>query len=98
MKMLIGCLSKGLAYFFYKMPFRVKCLFGDALGVLWFDIFRIRRQVILENIGRVFPDWTENQKKHLARESLKNMGKDLVEYSYLPFFSKIFVDQLYYFE
>ena len=71
---------------------------GDILGILWFDIFRIRRQVVIDNISRVFPEMTEKNKVVLGRWSLRNMGRNLIEYCYLPFMSKSLVERFFRFE
>lgn len=98
MKILIAWLSKGFAFCVYALPVQIKYLIGDMLGCLWFDIFRIRRNVILDNISKVYPEKSLRKKTKLARMSLRNMGRDLVEYSYLPFFSQIDLDKMYEFE
>ncbi|MBX9768631.1 MAG: lysophospholipid acyltransferase family protein, partial [Bdellovibrionales bacterium] len=58
----------------------VRRALGWLLGVLWFDVFRIRRQVALENISIAFPRLSQAEKVQMARSSLVNLGTSLVEY------------------
>jgi len=54
---------------------------GWFLAFLWWDVFRIRRKVVLENISRVFPNLTEKEKNNLARASIQSMGRTVMEYT-----------------
>lgn len=53
---------------------------GWILGVLWFDVLRIRRQIALDNISIAFPELPHSQKIRIGRASLVNLGTSLVEY------------------
>ena len=53
---------------------------GWLLGILWFDIFRIRRQIALDNLLIAFPKMPLKERVALARASLVNLGTSLVEY------------------
>ena len=60
-------------------PRKVQLGFGWVLGVLWFDIFRIRRTVALQNLKLAFPDWAEIDRVRTGRASLVNMGHNIIE-------------------
>jgi KDO2-lipid IV(A) lauroyltransferase len=61
---------------------------GDLIGIIWFDIFRIRRQIALANLKLCFPEWSEAQRIIVARKSVQNLGRSLVEFLRVPFATK----------
>ena len=71
-----------------KLPMPLQIKVGDALGVLWFDILRIRRRESLANLKMCFPDWTDEKRVQVARASCANLGMTLVEFSRFPFVGK----------
>lgn len=83
----IGRLFKVVSFAIASLPSGARLSIGDAIGVLWFDVFRIRRRVALENMARAFPEWPEDRRLNMARWSLKHMGRNLVEYALFPFFN-----------
>lgn len=93
MKPLIGFFFKSLSFAVSRLPRWVNEALGDAIGFLWFDIFRIRRQVALDNVAIAFPDATEERKIAIARASMSNLGRTLVEYALFPFFGKASIDR-----
>ncbi len=87
MKNLVGFVFKAFAFFISVLPLSVRLSLGDLLGLLWFDVFRIRRQVALQNLRIAFPEWTEEQRVTTARWSLRNMGRGIIDFASLPFFN-----------
>lgn len=57
---------------------------GDLIGYLWFDILKVRRDVIDSNLQIAFPDWDEKQRRKVGRESCLNMGRSFMEYFLMP--------------
>lgn len=98
MKKSFMLLLRLLCFFIHIQPEFVKAFYGWILGVLWFDIFRIRRDLAIENTKIVFPDMTLSQRKKLVRKSLSNMGRAFVDYFSMPFLNKENVDQVFVFE
>ncbi|MGE3681367.1 MAG: lysophospholipid acyltransferase family protein [Bdellovibrionales bacterium] len=88
MKRLIGWAGRAISYLLFVAPPFVRRWMGNVLAFLWFDLFRIRRHVVLENISIAFPEISARERIHLARRSLQNLGLNLVEYSFFPFLSK----------
>jgi KDO2-lipid IV(A) lauroyltransferase len=66
-------------------PMSVQLFWGRVLGHLWFDILRIRRRVALENLRRVYPDWSEEERVRVARASCVNLGMSFIEFCRWPF-------------
>lgn len=58
--------------------------FGLVLGILWYDVFRLRRKIILENLGIAFPQMSDREKKRLARISTYRMGESFFESFLVP--------------
>lgn len=71
-----------------SLPLRVRTCLGDVIGILWFDVLRIRRRVAIENVTIAFPEKPIAWRTQIARSSLRHMGRSIVEYSLFPFFSK----------
>jgi len=72
----------------YKMPMPVQLAMGGFLGILWYDVFRIRRDVILSNLEIAFPEWTDAKKNKIGRQSCINLGRNFIEICRIPFISK----------
>lgn len=90
----VALLGRAFAACLRGLPAPVRYGLGDILGWLWFDVFRIRRRVVLDNLTRAFPDWDENQKVKVGRRSLFHLGRDLVEYAELPRLDKHRVEKM----
>jgi KDO2-lipid IV(A) lauroyltransferase len=88
MKHLIGWLGRILSFVFFFGPRFLTVGVGHLLGLLWFDVFRIRRDVVLSNLAIAFPDMPLSQRIQLGRRAMKNFGQNIVEYSYLPWLNK----------
>jgi KDO2-lipid IV(A) lauroyltransferase len=67
---------------------------GDCIGILWFDVFRIRRQVALDNLLIAFPESTLVWREQTARQSLCCMGRTIIEYASFPFMTRERIEAL----
>lgn len=88
MKILIGWLGLGISFSLFKAPAFVRRALGNFLAFLWFDFFRIRRQVVLDNLKIAYPDLPLKERVRLGRRSLRALGLNFVEYSFLPWLNK----------
>lgn len=95
MKLLMGWLGRGASLLLFHSPEFVRHGLGNLLAFLWFDLFRIRRKVMLANISIAFPELPEKEKVRIARQSLRHLGWNLVEYSYLPLLTPKNVDDIF---
>ncbi len=82
----VGYLGLGLGFLIASLPRSVRGWFGDLIGVLWFDVFRIRRKVAVENVAIAFPQLRREQQTRIARASVCSLGRTIVEFSLFPFF------------
>ncbi len=68
---------------------------ANILAFLWFDLFRIRRDVIDRNIAIAFPELSPRERVRLGRKSLRHLGLSFVEYADLPWLSKEKLDRYF---
>lgn len=73
-----------LAFCLGLMPIRLRWELGSLLGWLWFDVFRIRRMVILKNLTIAFPNLSKEERVRLARISMKNICYNFIEICLIP--------------
>lgn len=66
------------------LPLKLSVKVGGGLGVLAFDVFRVRRRVSLENLARAFGDrFDARERIRIARRSYVNFAKSMVEFASL---------------
>lgn len=88
MKLLIGSAGRLLSYFlFYGPPFARRGL-AWFLAFLWWDLFRIRRKVVTDNIFIAFPGMSYPERVRLGRRNLRHLALSFVEYCYMPWLSR----------
>jgi len=88
MKLLLRLFTKLISWFCYLIGWRVsRWLFG-LLGILWFDILRVRRQDVLKHIGVVFPDLSDSEKVKMGRRSMRLQTGALADLFYMPYMNK----------
>jgi KDO2-lipid IV(A) lauroyltransferase len=64
------------------LPFRASVKFGWILGVLAFDVLRVRRQVTLDNLRRAFGDsMNPRERLETGRRSYINFAKSMIEFA-----------------
>jgi KDO2-lipid IV(A) lauroyltransferase len=85
MMQLLAWFAKGVAFLVQALPYRMQKFLGHLLGHLWFDVLRIRRDVIFKNLNIAFPEWSEEKKTKVGRASCHNLGMTLVEFCRIPF-------------
>jgi KDO2-lipid IV(A) lauroyltransferase len=87
MQTLTGWLGRGLSFALFYSPRWIRQTIAWTLATLWFDVLRIRRQVVLDNLHLAFPQMSHTDRVRMGRRSLYNLGLNLVEYCYLPWLS-----------
>ena len=66
------------------LPLKASVKLGGALGIVAFDVVRIRRRVVLENLDRAFGDSRgANEKVRIGRASYVNFAKSIIEFASL---------------
>lgn len=62
-----------------RLPLRVLYILADVLYFLLCHVVRYRRSVILDNLGKCFPDLTERQRREVAKKFYRNFADNAVE-------------------
>lgn len=57
---------------------------GWWLGFLWYDLFGIRKKIIMDNLQIAFPDWSEEKRKQVGRTSVYQLGFNFGEFFFIP--------------
>lgn len=77
-----------LCYIIFLLPASWRRAWGYFLGILWFDVFRIRRRIALENVRRAFPEWPEDKVISTARRSLLEQGYLIADFAEMGFITR----------
>jgi KDO2-lipid IV(A) lauroyltransferase len=94
----IRLFSSLISWFCYVIGWRAsRWLFG-LLGILWFDILRIRHKDVLQHIGIVFPNLSEAEKIKMGRRSMRLQTGALADLFYMPYMNKAWRDKYIVFE
>lgn len=75
------------SFFIFKSPFWLKEGSAHVLGLLWFDILRLRRRVAIENIRLSFPELSLAQATQTARASVIQMARTIIDFNTLTWIS-----------
>ncbi|MES3038723.1 MAG: lipid A biosynthesis lauroyl acyltransferase [Bdellovibrionota bacterium] len=94
MKFCVNLISKILI----KLPRSTIKSLATGLAILWFDILRIRRKVVIENISLAYPQMPMPEKIKLGRASLVNTAQVFFELLYLPRIDQTWIDRNIIFE
>jgi len=71
------------------VPYRLALVFGDLIGFLAFSVFRIRREVTLDNLKKSFGDkYDDWEYRKIAARSYRNIARGFIEYGLFPSLSK----------
>jgi len=81
-------LFAGLLSLFRALPFRVAFRLGEGIGWLLYVCDRPHRQVGLLNLSFAFPDKSEDERRAILRESLRNLGRLVAEFCHLSTLTK----------
>ena len=87
----------GFSFLIYTMPLSWQKQLGHLVGLIWFDVIRIRRKTAIENLAIGYPTMSERERTQLARQSLKHMGRTIVEFANFPFYDKSKTDRFFVF-
>jgi len=88
MKLLIGSIGRFFSFFLFYGPAFVRRALAAFLAFLWYDLFRIRRDVVFNNLSIAFPEMSDKEKVRLGRRNLRHLALNFVEYCYMPWLSR----------
>ncbi len=84
----------GLVRLLHILPLALLAPVGRALGYLLCLLGRERREVALTNLRLCFPQWSETERRRLARRHFQAFGRSLLEHGILWWSSKERVQRL----
>ena len=70
--------------FFRVLPWSFNIFFAKILAFLWFDVFRIRRKVIYDNLDIAFPEMDKKTKQKIARKSIQSTTRSFFDVMRIP--------------
>lgn len=73
-----------LTWLFHALPLGVVLFFGRAMGRLVFDVLRIRRSIVLDNLARALPEISDSERLRIARRTYLNLGMMVCEFVRSP--------------
>lgn len=94
----IAWLGKFISYIVKSLPRSWQDGLACLLGFLWFDVFRMRRQVVLNNIQKAFPLMSYQERLKVGRISMQNQCRVILEYCRIPFLTRQQVKESFIFE
>lgn len=80
--------GRAISFSLFFSPACIRRGLAGVLAFLWFDLFRIRRRVVLDNLAIAFPLMSRRERVNLGRRSLRHLGLNFVEYSLWPYLNK----------
>ncbi len=93
MNQLLHFCIKLVSFICFHLGRRTSRALFSVLGFLWYDVFRIRREQVIENIGIAFPDWTLEQRIKLGRENLMVSMANLADLMAIPLIDRAWVSK-----
>jgi Kdo2-lipid IVA lauroyltransferase/acyltransferase len=72
-------LTRAVVGLFWLIPFRALYVISDGLSWLLYRVIGYRRQVVMDNLRRCFPEKTEQERAKIARESYRNLTDIMLE-------------------
>lgn len=84
MKKFVLFLVKVLGYVLSWFPRRLIRSLGSWVGFLWFDVFGFRKKIVLENLQIAFPEWSDERRLRVGRESVYQLGYNFSEFLTIP--------------
>ena len=85
--------SKLLSWIWSFFPAQLNLHLGRFLAFLWTDVFRIRKNVLLDNISLVFPNYSDQEKWSLARKSMQNLCRSFFDVIHIPSLNDAWIEE-----
>ncbi len=67
--------------------------FYTLLGVLWYDILKFRRKIVVDNLQIAYPEMSLEDRIRLGRKSVYSMLANVADLFAIPFIDQAWVDQ-----
>lgn len=93
MRKLGNLFSRALALLWSLLPWRVNLLLGRLLAFIWFDVLRLRRDVVYRNLKTAFPEITPAEQKRVAKISMVTLCRSFLDVLKVPYLSEKWIDR-----
>ncbi len=87
-------LGLALLWLLHFLPLGALAALGRGLGLILYALGRERRQVALKNLQLCFPQWSEEERRRIARRHVQAVARSLLERGILWWSSKARIQQL----
>lgn len=84
MRFWTNAFAVSLAFILGLFPKTLHWKMACFLAWLWFDVLRLRRFTLLKNVTIGFPKKTKEERLWLAKESMRNLCYNFIEFTQLP--------------
>lgn len=88
MKNWTSVFGKSLSLILFYLPESFRRFWSWFFAILFFDIFRFRRKIMLNNIGIAFPTWSVSQRIQVARKHAFYLFYNFFEFCLFPSLSE----------
>lgn len=88
MNVFVKCFVSSIGFISSLMPRPWLRRSGAWLGFLWFDVFGFRRKIVLDNLSIAFPEWSDEKKYAVGRESVYQLGYNAAELFTIPYINE----------
>lgn len=93
MRKLGNLFSQILAFFWNFLPWSFNRYFAKVLAFLWIDVFKIRQQVIYQNLEIAFPGISQDRKNTIAKNSMFALCRSFIDVVRIPYLTDDWIDQ-----
>ena len=87
-------LGLAVIWLLHFLPLALLAPLGHALGLALYALGRERREVALTNLRLCFPQWSETERRRVARRHFRAFGRSLIEHGTLWWSSRERVQRL----
>jgi KDO2-lipid IV(A) lauroyltransferase len=90
--------SKIVASLIRLTPWKLNYYFARSLAFLWYDVFKIRKNIILNNINTALPGLTPKRQNEIAKNSMVSLCRSFFDVMRIPYLSDEWIDKNVVFE
>lgn len=83
-----------IVWLLHLLPLAILAPLGRGIGLLLYPLARERRNVTLTNLRLCFPQWSEAERKRVARKHFQVVARAFLEHGYLWWSSKEYIQNL----
>lgn len=93
MKKFGNLFSRIISFLWSFLPWSFNRTMAKALSFLWMDVFKIRKDVIYNNLEIAFPGLSEAKKKIIAKKSMYALCRSFIDVIRIPYLTDEWIDQ-----